>query len=443
MTSLGPHLTLELTRTGETTLRVVLSRSDRPAQQAASIPFRPAEAEGIAAEMTDILARAAGNGEAAPDRIKLHRLATRLAGAVLPADTLPHLSSGDLPVEFVLDDYAMAFPVEALPCGGGFLGETVPVSRRWLCDSFPCHGASASGALEMLIVADPAGTHPEARREGKEILRLMRGAAPDWNIRYLSTRVSAADLDSELPSTNLFHIAAHMERDPPGVRMADSLWLPRVGGSPPGIVVASCCRSGGLAGGGREMAGVFLRSGAGQVVAPATVVEDGLAATFSQRLYQAIARGGGLAEAVHQARASLGLAGLSFIHYGAVRTKPLLPQSPETKATGSGRRHLALLIVWVLMACIVAAWVFARYGAHEEKGERPPSQSAAPATSVPTAVKTETAEQDAARRDAAAASVPERERNNDANAHETTRDAGKGAAGKGGPRVSEKMLENF
>lgn len=68
MTQAGPYLTLELNRAGETLLRVVLSRSDRPAQQAVTVPFHPAEAESLAAEMTGMLARAACGGEDAADR---------------------------------------------------------------------------------------------------------------------------------------------------------------------------------------------------------------------------------------------------------------------------------------------------------------------------------------------------------------------------------------
>lgn len=360
----------------------------------------------------------------------------RLADAVIPADILPHLSSGDLPVEFVLDDYAMAFPVEALPCGDGFLGEAVSVSRRWLCDSFPRHSANVFGTVEMLVVADPSGTHPEARREGRDILRLMRGAAPDWNIRYLSTRVSAADLDNELPNTSLFHIAAHMESDPPGIRMADALWLPRLGSSPPGIVVASCCRSGGLAGGGRAMAGAFLRAGTAQVVAPATVVEDGVAAAFSLRLYQAVARGCGLAEAVHQARAATGLAGLSFIQYGAVGTRPLLDITPEA-VTGAGRRHMTLAIVIMLAALVVVGWFLMRNSAPGEQSlpQSPPSSVSAAAADadVPATGKTPVTE----------AAAPEHEAAGTVDASDPARDAGRRTSVRGGPRVSEKMLENF
>lgn len=459
MLTRNPYFTVEITRFSETTLRVVFSRSDRPAQQMKEHPFAPAETERVAAELAAAVADAAAveaPGEAAASS---SRLAARLVEMILPAGVAAGLASG-LPVEFVLDDYCMAFPVEALPGAEGPLGMEVPVVRRWLCDMFPREHRERRGAMEMLIVADPAGSHPAARREGQSVLRFMRSANPDWRIRYLSRKVTGAKLDDELPDTDIFHIAAHMEDAPPGVRMADGLWLPTADSAAPGIVVAACCRAGGLDSAGRDLAGRFLRSGTRQVIAPFAAVSDRLAEFFSCELYREIAAGSNLAHAVFSARKALGTAGLVFVHYGTLPEQVAFqPAQPMVK-----KRSRDFIIVIALLAAAAALALAFLLGSPRESA----SGAATTATAVPTAaaasarevvtvqpqVKKATAATSNvvpqasskavvthAKGDSASASDSEK-KTSETDEGVSAQDSGKN--GKGGrTRVSEKLLENF
>lgn len=452
MLTRSPYFTVEITRFSETTLRVVFSRSDRPAQQMKEHAFDPAETERVAAELTASVADAAAVENPGNTDGSSRRLAARLAEMILPTGIAAGLAAG-LPVEFILDDYCMAFPVEALPGVEGPLGMEVPVVRRWLCDMFPREHRERRGAMEMLIVADPAGSHPAARREGQSVLRFMRSANPDWRIRYLSKQVTGAKLDDELPDTDIFHIAAHMEDAPAGVRMADGLWLPTPDSAAPGIVVAACCRAGGLDSAGRELAGRFLRSGTRQVVAPFAAVSDRLAEFFSCELYRGIAAGNNLANAVFTARKALGAAGLVFVHYGTMPEQiPFQNTQPAMKKSG---RKITIALALVAAALLAALAVLLGM----PRGEAPVTVPLSPSPVADPAPVGHTSPKTAPGRDAQSAPVrtqleqPVRQPAQTAAASSEKKITGDGEASpqhgedknpKGGrTRVSEKLLENF
>lgn len=448
MLSRLPYLTVEITRTADRLLRVVFSHSDRPAQQVQEHPFDPEAAERVAAELAGRIAAAAAQETAEAWESGLGRLAARLAGMILPGAVADGLASG-LPVEFVLDDYCMAFPVEALPGGGGPLGSEVPVVRRWLCDVLPRERRERRGGVEMLIVADPAGSHPAARREGQAVLRFMREANPDWRIRYLSRQVSRAKLDDELPDTDIFHIAAHMDDSPPGVRVADGLWLPTPDSAAPGVVVAACCRAGGLNSAGRELAGRFLRAGTRQVVAPYAAVSDRLAEFFSRELYREIAAGGSLAKAVLAARAILGPAGLAFIHYGTMTEQLPAPRAAHAEPGKSRKKPLLVVASLALLAAALLALSFwigrsipggavakpspapvaAAPREREPAASEPPPPSAAAPTTAPADVRPAEANR----------SDKQPVKRTGEEAKRTSETEGK----NGRLRVAEKLLENF
>jgi hypothetical protein len=415
-----PYLTVEITRAADALLRVVFSRSDRPAQQVKEHPFDPEATARVAAELTAAIAAApeqSADWEGGPGR-----LAARFAGMILPTDILDNLASG-LPVEFVLDDYCMSFPVEALP-GGGALGMETAVVRRWLCDTLPREQKKRHGGVEMLIVADPAGSHPAARREGQAVLRFMREANPDWRIRYLSRSVSRASLDDELPDTDIFHIAAHMDETPPGVRMADGAWLP-TDGVAPGVVVAACCHAGGLGGAGRELAGRFLRAGTRQVIAPSTAVSDRLGEFFSRELYRRIAAGDTLANAVLATRKTLGTSGLIFIHYGTMTEQ--LPPAAAPKVAGKKPLRVGVALLALAALLTLAFWLGRAATEPKEAIPEPARIADAPAVASAAVVPDDAP---------AVVAVPDAP---PAAPQETAETKGKTAV----PRVSEKMLENF
>lgn len=435
MLSSSPYIAVEISRIDETRLRVVFSRSDRPAQQVKDFIFDPADAGRVAAELTAVIDDAAAGQYREDGAEKVSRLASRLAEIILPPEISRHLAVNLLPVEFVLDDYSMAFPVEALPGPDGPLALGAPILRRWLCDVFPAERPQRSGVTEMLIVADPAGTHPAARREGQSVLRFMRSANPDWRIRYLSRNVGAADLQGEIPDTDIFHLAGHMEADPPGVRMADGLWLPNPNGASPGIVVAACCRAGGLTGGGRELAGRFLRSGTRQVVAPTAAVADRLAENFSTVLYRELASGVGLAQAVLAARRALGTPGLTFVHYGTLSERVELPMAGRNAAERKRRLPLAAAIAVIAVLVGLAAWRLFAVDAAEGENALPTSTSVAA-----TALTQEDGEKISVSETTLEEAVPSADES-ETKAASLRRTARRETTGR--PRASDKMLENF
>ena len=240
-------------------------------------------------------------------------------------------------------------------------------------------------------------------------------------------------------------LAAHMEDNPPGVKMADSLWLPSRDGAAPSVVVAACCRAGGLTNAGRELAGRFLRSGTRQVVAPFAAVSDRLAETFSCELYRRLSEGRGLAESVLEARRLLGTAGLAFIHYGTI---PELSNRTETPRSKSWKKRFAVAASAAVIAAILAAYgLYWRFSGGAPQALEEHTANAAPVSSVQEKREPEKAaepagnrrglppENNSDRQPSAEGSAP----GSDSSIPSPSRSSGR----TGQPRVSEKLLDNF
>jgi CHAT domain-containing protein len=153
----------------------------------------------------------------------------------------------------------------------------------------------------VLIVTDPAGNLPAARKEGDEISERLR--AKQWNVRRLEGQQATKQaLLASLSNVRLLHYAGH------GVYKGQDGWeseLPlanhttlTVGDilalrAPPRHVVLSACESGrSFAGVGAESIGIaqaLVTAGSESVVATVRRVDDRLAAAVSRGLHERIA----------------------------------------------------------------------------------------------------------------------------------------------------------
>jgi hypothetical protein len=160
----------------------------------------------------------------------------------------------------------------------------------------------APGASPLLVVADPTGTLPAARREGDVVAAIEAG---DAGVRLLAgADATRARVLEGLPRASALHFAGHAsyagvdgwesalllaggER----VTVADVLALPRV----PARVVLSGCETGieGEQGGGPPglgLADAFIAAGSAAVVASTRRVDDASADLFMRALAAALAR---------------------------------------------------------------------------------------------------------------------------------------------------------
>lgn len=154
----------------------------------------------------------------------------------------------------------------------------------------------------VVLVADPTGDLPGARREADGVAGWLAGRQLT---RLTGSAVTRAALSEALTTADLLHYAGHgryagfegWESALPvhdgALGVADLLLLPRV----PAAVVLSGCETGRAEGAGLGLAHTLLVRGAEEVVAPVTPVDDTVAATFADHLYRALGAGDRLEDA--------------------------------------------------------------------------------------------------------------------------------------------------
>jgi tetratricopeptide (TPR) repeat protein len=190
----------------------------------------------------------------------------------------------------------------ALPWNAAPLVESVAVTYGF-DEPSPPPGPSAV-AKAALIVADPSGDLPVAKREAEAVSSALR-LLPGWTVRQLTNdeAVSTSVRDA-LGRASLFHYAGHgwfggragFESalglaEGGSLTVGDVLALPRV----PGLVILAGCetaRSTDDTGSvGLGLAHAFVAAGSRGVIAPVRPVEDSLAARVSEALYASFPRG--------------------------------------------------------------------------------------------------------------------------------------------------------
>ncbi len=220
----------------------------------------------------------------------------------------------------VIVDGALAWlDVHALPFEGAPLITRAPVvygADLALPASPAADKASAdAGARRVaLIVSDPTGDLPSARKEGEAVKGVL-GEGPN-DLRVLVGRdATAARVREELRGAELFHYAGHgIFRGREGsesalplaqggsLTLGDVLTLAHA----PAAIVLSGCEAGrqqdSASEGAANMAQAFLVAGASIVVAPVRVVEDDQAANLAAMLHRHARPGADFSDALREAQ---------------------------------------------------------------------------------------------------------------------------------------------
>jgi hypothetical protein len=265
-----------------------------------------------AREVLSILARAnAGAMDLLPELVG--------AGQDIWTDLLPDVlrekfeSAHSRNLVLHLDRQLLGIPWELLHDGDEFLGRRFRIGRLVSVDAArgDVMPRSMTGPLDVLIIADPCGDLPAARREAAEVEAVLEQAACMGRVTVLSSKVSVRALRDELPKHDVLHFAGHADHmEGKGetrlrlcdghlpVRMLDQL---RGKVTFPGLVFLNACGSSdasqALAAGldplgqASGTAASFLMAGTRHVVATLWEVRDEVAREFALAFYQALGRG--------------------------------------------------------------------------------------------------------------------------------------------------------
>jgi hypothetical protein len=182
----------------------------------------------------------------------------------------------------------------------------------------PVHAppALASGQPLALLVSDPLGDLPAARKEARLVANAIRAKNPNWKLQLLpGEEASFEAVRKELPNARLFHYAGH------GVFAGFAGWdseLPLAGDSrltlgdvlalhaaPPWVVLSSCdtaLSSAEAPGEGIGLANAFLLAGSQQVVAATSLVTDLSSKDLMSELYGGWQAGADLSHQLRRAQ---------------------------------------------------------------------------------------------------------------------------------------------
>lgn len=270
-------------------------------------------------------------------RRELEALGARVR-TVVPDEVLERVrADGPRPVELRLDEGLAGIPFELCADGDRHLCERAPVARRLvtLAPAAPSRPAEAPGRLVALLVA-PAdgGDLPAAAREAAQVLDLLwRRAGDRLELTYLGGRRATrqAILDA-LPRAALLHWCGHTRLGQDGAPCwhlgqgellgPDDLARARLAAR---LVVGNSCSPDD----GVRLARALLLGGARNVVSTLWEVDDAAAERFGLRLYEDLALGRTLGEALGAARDALRkddpLHWAAYVHYGDARERVVEP----------------------------------------------------------------------------------------------------------------------
>jgi len=226
-----------------------------------------------------------------------------------------------------LDRPLLGIPWELLHDGDEFLGRRFRMGRLVSVDA--ARGdvlpRSMSGPLDVLIVADPCGDLPAARREAAELEAVLEQAECMGRVTVLSTKVSVRALRDELSKHDVLHYAGHADhmegRGETCLRLADGhlpvRLLDQLRGKVtfPGLVFLNACGSSDATqamaagldplGQASGTASSFLLGGTRHVVATLWEVRDEVAREFALGFYQSLGRGEMVGEAMEAGRSAV------------------------------------------------------------------------------------------------------------------------------------------
>ncbi|HEY0711030.1 MAG TPA: CHAT domain-containing protein, partial [Polyangia bacterium] len=217
-------------------------------------------------------------------------------------------------------DYGPLVDVDfhALP----YRGEALGVHRRIVYSLDLPPASSRLGptvARSILVMGDPTGSLPAARREGEAVAAVLGQRRPGVVSLLGPQGEPGTNLRRLLPRADLFHYAGHGRfaaadgvgsaltlADGALLRLTDVLAL-APSGVPRQVVLSGCetGRRGAKAGAGLGLAQAFVLVGSEEVVATARDVGDEVAGRLSIRMHEHARQTGDLAEALHLAQNQL------------------------------------------------------------------------------------------------------------------------------------------
>lgn len=208
-----------------------------------------------------------------------------------------------------LDRPLLGIPWELLHDGDQFLGRRFRIGRLVSEQEGASLQRSMHAPLSVLLVADPTGDLPAARREAEELGEALEGVGPFGRVTMLVGDVSLRTVRDELGRHDVLHFAGHAEGGGAGaaggLRLRDgeltSSLLDQLRGRVdfPGLVFLNGCTSSddtsrlaagqpaGLAG----VASAFLLGGSRHVVGTLWEVRDEVARQHAGTFYRRLAAG--------------------------------------------------------------------------------------------------------------------------------------------------------
>ncbi len=326
--------------------RLILELSDRR-RRAGGVPeettrLAPRALEPRLDQMRRLVAELSGRGEVTPADREAWRAHGQVLFDLLVPTALRRLlrEAAGASLWLRLRGWAVDLPWEWLDDGEGAwcdryaLGREVPVAPG---PHFRPAGPVACPA-HTVVLGDCAGDLPQAREEVDAVHRALR--AVGLRPRTQSGEMLADDVRVFLRAADILHVAAHV--DPPGdlrpggagIRCVDGHLLEddlaTMGGARafPALVVLNACRS-------SLLAPSLLAAGTGHVIATSAEVGDRAAREVAVELFDQLARGQSLGEALRTARsaASDSLLAAPYLLYG----DPDVDLASAFPATGRGR----------------------------------------------------------------------------------------------------------
>ena len=325
-----PKLTLQVLWQSEDSIRVTPFKEgsvvESTIKTSRTCHFHSGMVAERAREVLSILARAnAGAPDLLGDLVE--------AGRAIWTDLLPDFLREKLSQAHVrnlvlhLDSQLLGIPWELLHDGDEFLGRRFRIGRLVSVDAAGGQvlPRSMEGPLSVLVVADPCGDLPAARREAAELEVVLEQAACMGRVTVLSSRVSLRALRDELPRHDVLHFAGHADFSPGRgescLRLADGplpvKLIEQLRGriTFPGLVFLNACGSedasqalaAGLdpVGQASGTASHFLMAGVRHVVATLWEVRDEVAREFALGFYQSLGRGETVGGAMEAGRAAV------------------------------------------------------------------------------------------------------------------------------------------
>ena len=226
-------------------------------------------------------------------------------------------------VVFRLDDATVDLPWELTRVGGEFLAHGKAFARQLEIASY---GRQAPleprvGPLRVLLVGDPTGDLPAARREARVVGAMLRRRRRAVHVTQLQGRVTYAAVSAALDSEryDVLHYAGHARFDPdrPGVSgllLADGILVAedlRTRTHVPRLLFANGCNSaqtGSPFDGSEATLGMVpgvLAAGVDAFIGSTWAVDDTAAATFATAFYRELLGGAGVGQAVQLARCAV------------------------------------------------------------------------------------------------------------------------------------------